>query len=51
MRLLPSLLSASAGEVAAFRARLRDGFMTPSGTPADEAERAFEEMAARSSRI
>jgi hypothetical protein len=45
MRLLPSLLHAAASEVAAFRAQMRERFAAPPGTPPDQAERAFDEMA------
>jgi hypothetical protein len=44
-RILPSLLNASDAEVAAFRARLRDSYWVPPGTPSDKADLVFEELA------
>ena len=45
VRLLPSLLTASASEIAAFRARMRERYRAPAGTPADKADEAFETVA------
>ena len=44
-RILPSLLNAADAEVAAFRARLRDSYWVPPGTPSDKADLVFEELA------
>jgi hypothetical protein len=45
MRLIPSLLNASTSDVAAFRARMRERYRVPAGTPAEEADLALEEIA------
>jgi hypothetical protein len=44
-KLIPSLLDASAAELAAFRVHLRGSYRVPPDTPPDEAELAFEELA------
>ena len=45
MRLIPSMLNASATEIAAFRAQMQSRYRVPLGTPADKAHQAFEEIA------
>jgi len=45
MRLIPSLLNASTSEVTASRAQMRERYRVPAGTPAEEADLAFEEIA------